>query len=1477
MRFNLAVYLGLILVFCTVSALANQTGNLSDNGVPVFLGQSDDFSDLLSNALVDNDSVLSVESEIIEEPVFVTKKEKVKDAVKVHKEKVNKVTEDYLDSVEDFKEKRKYLIKYKEGFEKGEVNKDFSRLGVARVESDAEEVIDLLDDDLVDYVELEQEVGVLGEVVLSNIVRVSAPSVWNVTKGDGVNIAVLDTGVASHLDLNIAGGYSVVSEDYTDSNGHGTAMAGVASALLNNEGLVGVAPNANLYSVKIMENSVGELSDAIAGVEWAIDNEMDIVSMSFGMESYSQIFKEVLQDAYDSGILLVGASGNNGDDILYPAGYNSVIAVGAVDESDERADFSAYGEDLELVAPGVNINSTSITDYSVGQGTSYSTAHVAGVAALIWAYNNTLSNEQLRAKLQTDALDLGVEGKDLFYGYGLVQVNLEMQEYEVQNESYFYEIYNLSNYGGENEERIFWLNRTGTIDDVKFEEGYYLIKKYFDSYVKSLLLVIDEKGDVISQSIENPMTVLPVSDSYLGEGSNGTDFIVWAESGGEINFSQTGQQGSFDAYCINLDGGDYDICGYRDSTAKSDCEGATEGQAGPVDEFYNICGAESYGECNEDPDLDDIHSISNLQFQDNEDAKVLTYEDCAGSLQAGIGNKTYYVISQKRSFCLDSTSWKAEGNYGSWLKYSTQQCSAGQTCDSSKEKTTSTRNENINPCIDSGEICNGSIEVNTLDNDANPLSNSSIFINDVLNSSTDVNGQKIITTNNVACGVEYNITAKCENGYVCGTELVSIGSMNDTDPVSFDCTICLGKKDIYITKEDIRILSGGSEANVTATVHIKNISGSNLKVNFTVVNKDGSLGDSELYTFSSFSNNTDPKANVLLNFDSNSKEVAVYVDPKDDFKDDSKSNNFVRVPAVIIDVKAYLSIDTGNSILDEEIGNHFLNYVDNVSLGKEDVKVYVSVTGINPYVGSDPLYKNRWSIGSLGSLTINGKYINKDYQGFIASFEEDSDSIIYVVGAGKEGVLAAVKRLIDERNQFLISPNLGKDEFLVLNEYDTQALQIYSFMHNGENDDTVRFYSDEPKFRKIVTDILSFKLYESSIKLVTTAQDNVTLRLKYHAADPNYNQEVLDSPLPVVLSHGLHSNLDTWEDFAEDLSGNGFDTWVIEPYGGPGTECDNCTVYDFDDLKDSYWPALMAGVEAYSGQDNFSYVGYDLGCTVALESLETHAGGINDIGYYKPSGSWLLTDMSANPINTFVGIGCIGNFTLSEAYPNGYHSKKEYPYFTSYINNSKIYDSSSTYYKFFDGHLPGSYYKTRYFINDNTISPGGIMGWIATFTGAYYADAMYLVSLFATSTQPYPPSDSSKISMGVYKDLKEWMVDPNKPQPGLNVNLNNLAIIQGNWKYDSPDVTRDNQTIPQFRINTDEFVSTKDQLEICRNINSDNKYYVSFNNKNHFTNWAAKGLADDEEVKRVSTQFINSHMVNNKNTYEIISTNSNCD
>ena len=279
-------------------------------------------------------------------------------------------------------------------------------------------------------------------------------------QGEGINVAVIDTGINYlHEDLknNYEGGYDFVNKDTDpfDDNGHGTHCAGVIAAADNNIAVVGVAPKASLYALKVL-NSAGNgyTSDIIAAIQWATtssDPKMNVISMSLGSSVGSTAMQQACDAAFYSGIVVVAAAGNNGaarkgTNILYPARYPNVIAVGATDQNNVRASFSNTGPELDLMAPGVSILSdyidVSAYDYPRNldtlymSGTSMATPHVAGTAALIlksyepgWKTlgytdgNGIWSAQEVTNVLIATADDLGTTGKDNYYGYGIVDAD----------------------------------------------------------------------------------------------------------------------------------------------------------------------------------------------------------------------------------------------------------------------------------------------------------------------------------------------------------------------------------------------------------------------------------------------------------------------------------------------------------------------------------------------------------------------------------------------------------------------------------------------------------------------------------------------------------------------------------------------------------------------------------------------------------------------------------------------------------------------------------------------------------------------------------------------------------------------------------------------------------------------------------------------------------------------------------------------
>lgn len=248
--------------------------------------------------------------------------------------------------------------------------------------------------------------------------------------GKGVKVAILDTGISSHSDLNIAGGISVVdyTSSYADDNGHGTFVAGVIGALNNGKGLIGEAPDASIYAVKILDKAGnGSTEDLAKGLDWAIQNKMDIINMSIAFPESSPVVEQMLKTAYQNNILLVAAAGNHGtadvtqDTIEYPAKSSYVIGVTAIDDSFERASFSATGKEAEISAPGVAIVSTASNGkYELRDGTSVAAPFVTGMAAVLKQAYPHMTNDQIRSTIAKNSIDLDALGKDDPYGYGLL-------------------------------------------------------------------------------------------------------------------------------------------------------------------------------------------------------------------------------------------------------------------------------------------------------------------------------------------------------------------------------------------------------------------------------------------------------------------------------------------------------------------------------------------------------------------------------------------------------------------------------------------------------------------------------------------------------------------------------------------------------------------------------------------------------------------------------------------------------------------------------------------------------------------------------------------------------------------------------------------------------------------------------------------------------------------------------------------------
>jgi subtilisin family serine protease len=272
------------------------------------------------------------------------------------------------------------------------------------------------------------------QVIDWGISLVQAPQLWSLTKGAGMKVAILDTGIdVSHPDLipNFKKGIDFTNSPhgFNDVQGHGTHCAGIVAGCDNDFGVVGVAPLAELYVAKVLgDNGSGSIEAIAQGIDWAIAEKVDIISMSLGCsEDPGPVLHEAVKRARAAGIVVVAASGNENTHVGWPAVYEEVIAVGAVDQTFGRANFSNFGQELDITAPGVDILSTYPTSrYAKLSGTSMATPIVAGVVALIQAFCRSIgvaaTPEKIVEMIASRSIDMGNAGDDDLFGNGLINV-----------------------------------------------------------------------------------------------------------------------------------------------------------------------------------------------------------------------------------------------------------------------------------------------------------------------------------------------------------------------------------------------------------------------------------------------------------------------------------------------------------------------------------------------------------------------------------------------------------------------------------------------------------------------------------------------------------------------------------------------------------------------------------------------------------------------------------------------------------------------------------------------------------------------------------------------------------------------------------------------------------------------------------------------------------------------------------------------
>lgn len=258
---------------------------------------------------------------------------------------------------------------------------------------------------------------------------------WNKTEGESIRIAVLDSGVGVHDNLE---GAVVEAVDFTaskegakDVQGHGTHVIGIIAARKKAQGMIGVAPKALIYSAKVLDDEGESSIDALVqGIAWAIEKGVHIISISWICNQTSQALEAIIQQAAAAGIFIISAVGNSGEQMkkaVYPASYKEVIAVGAVQIDGTIAHYSSRGKQVDFVAPGKLLSTYLNNTFVTWEGTSMAVAYATGVVALLLAlhfkeygYSPIKTYQELRAHLTASTIDLGLLGRDDIYGHGLI-------------------------------------------------------------------------------------------------------------------------------------------------------------------------------------------------------------------------------------------------------------------------------------------------------------------------------------------------------------------------------------------------------------------------------------------------------------------------------------------------------------------------------------------------------------------------------------------------------------------------------------------------------------------------------------------------------------------------------------------------------------------------------------------------------------------------------------------------------------------------------------------------------------------------------------------------------------------------------------------------------------------------------------------------------------------------------------------------
>ncbi len=293
------------------------------------------------------------------------------------------------------------------------------------------------------------DINTLSQVAHWGITDLDIPSLWKISQGEDVVVAVLDTGVPSHNDLDenilFKKCRSFVTNEFGDKNGHATHVSGIIGSINNSYGVVGVAPKCKLVCIKVLsDNGMATERSILDGLQYCIDIKPDVVNMSLGSREPMPAVLDLIKKLVYMGIPVVCSAGNNGEkkdkSVMYPAIYDEVIAVGSYSPTTitSKSLFSSVGPEVDLAAPGDQILSTYTNNqYGILSGTSQSAPVISGIIALLISYYKkhgiAYTVQTIRNDLIRNCKDVGKNGIDDHFGWGIISPKNIFNQSQIQS------------------------------------------------------------------------------------------------------------------------------------------------------------------------------------------------------------------------------------------------------------------------------------------------------------------------------------------------------------------------------------------------------------------------------------------------------------------------------------------------------------------------------------------------------------------------------------------------------------------------------------------------------------------------------------------------------------------------------------------------------------------------------------------------------------------------------------------------------------------------------------------------------------------------------------------------------------------------------------------------------------------------------------------------------------------------------------